>query len=96
MNRPRDTSLSGTFSIRDLDPMSRRDADLERASAEQNATAVPKRHRRKIGRTEVMSLRTFPEIKRLIIAMADVEQKSLVEIVEDAIRLRDRALRGER
>jgi len=44
----------------------------------------------------VISIRTFPEIKRMIIAMADAEAKSLVEIVEDAIRIRNQNLKGNR
>jgi hypothetical protein len=84
--------------MRGLEPQSRRDADADkhREEVEQKAFGVPRRHRRKVGRTEVISIRTFPDVKRMIIAMADAEEKSLVEIIEDAIRTRNQRLRGNR
>ncbi len=57
------------------------------------AVARPRRHPRK-NRTEVLSMRTSLEIKHLIIAMANTEEKSLVEIVEDAIRTRAQSIAG--
>jgi hypothetical protein len=82
--------------MRNFETKSRReaDADKQREKAEQLGFNAPRRWRREIGRTEVISLRTFPEIKRMIIQMADTEEKNIVEIIEDAIRLRHRSLKG--
>ena len=35
-----------------------------------------------------------PEIKRLLNAMADAENKSFTDILEDALRLRDQMMKG--
>jgi hypothetical protein len=52
------------------------------------------RQRRAIGRTEPISVKTFPRIKKLIIDMADAEGKSFTEIIEDAVERRHAELKG--
>jgi hypothetical protein len=84
--------------MRGFKPQSRQeaDADKRREADEEAAFGVSRRHRRRRGRTESISVRTFPEIKRMLNAMADAEGKDLVEIVEDAIKMRDQSLKGNR
>jgi hypothetical protein len=64
------------MSARELDTKSRREADKQREQAEAQGFNLHRRWRRKIGRTEIISLRTFPEVKRMITAMADAEKKT--------------------
>jgi hypothetical protein len=84
------------FDANALRPKSRReaDADKRREQAEQEGLQRNRRWRRTNGRTEVISLRTSPEIKDMIVRMADAEQRNLVEIIEDAIRTRYQAMKG--
>ena len=89
------TNAGGALSLRDLQPQSRKDADTEREAAERlGVVKLDGRKRRKLGRTEPISVRTFPEIKNLINAMAEAEGKSYVEIIEKAIRELDKAMKG--
>jgi hypothetical protein len=74
-------------------------ADMEREEAEKAALAKTdgrKRSVHRVGRTEPISLKTFPHIKRLMLDMADAENKSFTEIIEDALTRRHKMLKGER
>jgi hypothetical protein len=77
------------LSARDIGTKSTRqsDADNQRDRAERAGFNAPRRWRRKSGRTEFVAIRTFPEIKDLIIRIADKQEKHLGEVVEDAVRL---------
>lgn len=88
--------LRGALDARDLELKSRRAADAERQreQAETQGFNQQRRWRRKNGRTEFLALRTSPEVKRMIVAMADAEEKHLIEIIEDAIRARYKNLKG--
>jgi hypothetical protein len=91
------TSSAGALSLKGLEPLSRKDADTEREAAERfGVVKLDGRKRRKLGRTEPISVRTFPEIKNLINAMAEAEGRSYVEIIEDAIRTRHNSLKGQK
>jgi hypothetical protein len=80
-----------------LEPAARSDADLVREKKEASQYKIPDgRKRRRVGRTEPLALRTFPEIKRLIHAMAEAQNKDYVEIVEEAVKLLDAQLKGRR
>jgi hypothetical protein len=90
-------STKGALSIKSLDTAGREDADVRREHAERIGLArVDGRTRRKVGRTEPLALRTFPEVKKDIHDMAEAEGKDYIEIVEDAIALRKRIMKGER
>jgi hypothetical protein len=91
------TTKGGDIDLKQLEPSSRRDADMQRQDAEQRAMGIPDaRRRRKKGRTEPISIRTHPHIKRMLIAMADAEQCSITEIFEDAVTQRDAAMKGRK
>jgi hypothetical protein len=47
-------------------------------------------------RSQPISRKTFPHIKKLILDMTDAEGKSFTEIIEDAVTRRDAELRGKR
>jgi hypothetical protein len=92
----RSPAETGTLNIRDLETKSRREADKLREQEEAQGFNQHRRWRRKNGRTEFLALRTSPEIKRMIVSMADAEEKHLIEVIEDAIRTRFEALKGVR
>jgi len=85
---PLDAGELGSKSRREVD------ADKRRELAEREGLHRNRRWRRTNGRTEVISLRTSPEIKDMIVKMADAEQRNLVEIIEDAIRTRYHGMKG--
>jgi hypothetical protein len=81
---------------RELQPKSRREADKLREQAEAQGFHQHRRWRRKNGRTEFLALRTSPDVKRMLTEMADLEEKHLIEVIEDAIRTRYNNLKGGR
>lgn len=84
------------FSMKNLEAPARNDIDVIREQKEREVMTLPDgRSRRRVGRSEQLALRTFPHIKKLIHDMAEAEGKDYVEIVEDAIIMRDRILRGQ-
>jgi hypothetical protein len=81
-------------SMKDLEPRGR-GADTDREEQERKAFEREKFRRRR-NRTEVMSLRVKPEIRKLIMSMAEGQQCDMVDIVERAIVELDRSMRGDR
>jgi hypothetical protein len=81
-----------------LEPAARpRTADEVREQRERAAFSLPDgRGRRKLGRTEPVSLKTLPEVKKMMLDMADAEGVTYTDVFEDAIRRRHAALKGER
>jgi hypothetical protein len=82
--------------IIDLELVGRADAADRRERAEQEGlTKVDGRYRRhRKSRTAVMTFRFAPEIRETIIRLAEAEDVSFVEIVEEAVRLLDQRNRG--
>jgi hypothetical protein len=71
------------------------DADIARERAEQRGMKLPDgRSRRKKARTEVVSVRMHPEIRRLMYAMAEAENRSFIDIIEESIKLRHEVMKG--
>lgn len=84
------------FSMKMLEPAARSDADLIRAQKEAAQMEMPDgRKRRRNNRREQIAIKTTADIKRLVHAMAEAEGKDYVEIIEDAIKLRDRMMKGK-
>jgi hypothetical protein len=81
-------------SMRDLESRGR-GADTDREEQERKAFEREKFRRRK-NRTEVMSLRVKPEIRKLIMSMAEARDCDMVDIVERAVIELDRSMRGDR
>ncbi len=93
----KDSTRAGALSMKSLGPQARKDADVEREEAERKGVNIgDARKRRRKGRTEPLSLRVHPHIKKALIDMADAEDCDLVVIVEDAIERRHKAMRGQR
>lgn len=94
MNTPAKSDTK-PLSMRDFEP-SARGADVAREEAERKAMGIGDgRGRRKVGRTEPVSLKTFLHIKKMMLDMADAEEKSYTEVFEDAIQRRHEALKGK-
>lgn len=93
-NRP----PSGPLSMKDLGGQARpRTADEEREYKEREAfdgNLRRGRQRRAIGRSEPVSIKTFPRIKKMLLDMADAEGKTYTEVFEDAIERRHANLKG--
>ena len=90
-------STNGPLSMKSLEAAGRADADVIREQAEMRALKLPDgRSRRKIGRTAPVSIRTFPAIKKAIHDMAEAQGKDYVEIVEQAVELLHKTLKGEK
>ncbi len=88
---------TGPLSMKSLDTAARDDADTIREQRERQALALPDgRSRRKVGRTASISLRTFPSVKQDIHDLAEAAGKDYVQIVEEAVALLKRAMKGER
>jgi hypothetical protein len=86
---------TGEIDIESLRPPARRDAAGIRERAEASAfTKTDGRKRRRKGRTELISVRVYPRIREAIERMAIAEERSFVEVIEDAIELRERILKG--
>ena len=86
----------GEINIEDLKPVSRRDAAGIRERAEASAfQKTDGRKRRRKGRTELISMRVYPRIREAIERMAIAEDRSFVEVLEDAIELRERIMKGQ-
>lgn len=96
MTMPAKSDTNAPLSMRDLEPHAR-GADVEREEAERKRMGIGDgRGRRKVGRTEPISMKTFLHIKKLMLDMADAEGKSYTEIFEDAIQRRHDAMKGKR
>lgn len=90
------TKDDGIIDLALIGPTTRRDAAGQRERAEQDGlTKIDGRYRRRRkSRTAVMTFRFAPEIRETIIRLADAEDASFVEIVEEAVRLLDQRNRG--
>jgi hypothetical protein len=90
------TDDKGEIDLNRIAPLARNDAAGQRERAEQEGLAkVDGRNRRRKNRTAAMTFRFSPEIREAIIRMADAENVDFVEIVEEAVKLLDRAKRGK-
>lgn len=90
-NKP---TTSGELDISALKPDSRSSYE-ERSKLERDALQRPDgRHRRRKGRTETLSLKTKPETIATIHRISTVEDITMTEVVERAIALYDKALKG--
>jgi hypothetical protein len=90
------TEDSGEINVEDLKPVARRDAAGIRERAEASAfQKIDGRKRRRKGRTELISVRVYPRIREVIERMAIAEDRSFVEVIEDAIDMRERAMKGK-
>ena len=90
----KDSTKGSHLSIKDLNPVGRGDADTVREQLEQRGMTVPKGSPVKSGRIVAMSIKTFPHIKEALYDMAAAERKDMIEILEDAVQLRLRTMRG--
>lgn len=86
----------GVIDLLDLEPLAKRDAAGRRERAEREGLAkVDGRFRRRKNRTEPMTFRFSPQTVALIRRLADLENCSYVEIVEQGLTLLDKMKKGE-
>ncbi len=87
----------GVIDLLEIQPLAKRDAAGQRERAEREGIAkVDGRFRRRKNRTEPMSFRFSPQTAQLIRRLADAENASYVEIVEQALALLDKVKKGEK
>ena len=87
---------AGELDISRLAPTSRR-AHEEREEAERDALKrTDGRTLRRKGRTETLSTKTTPETIQAIQRIATAEGMTMVEVVEKAVEVLDRHLRGNK
>jgi hypothetical protein len=76
--------------------------DLANVSAREAAEAATyqkprdRRYKTRKERTSLISFRIKPAIRTMMEKMADAEGKSMVDILEEAVELKHRVLKGER
>jgi hypothetical protein len=87
----------GVIDLLEIQPLAKRDAAALRERAEREGVAkVDGRFRRRKNRTDPMSFRFSPQTRQLIQRLADAENASYVEIVEQALALLDKVKKGEK
>ena len=88
---------SGEIDASKLAPPSRRDATAAREREEAlGFQKVDGRSLRRVGRTEPINYKTFPEVRRTMEAIAMAEGITLIEVIEKGIELYDQLLKGQK
>jgi hypothetical protein len=70
--------------------------DKDRAQGEQAAFSVPRRWRSRSTRKATIYLRTTLETKKRLNDLADAENKTLAEVIEESVDARYQAMKGGR
>lgn len=95
---PHDTKpAGGEIDVSKLSPPARRDTTAVREHDEAMAfQKIDGRTLRRVGRTEFISYKTFPEVKATMTRIAQAEGVSLIEVIEKGIELYDQLLKGKK